>query len=115
MTDQRHRQPKGIRIGGQYAAEQRSPSQVALDGLGFTDDGHLDADWSVPPGEDGSIVDGPGLNERGPGVDEPGLRDAQRWGSAAVGVGTETPWGPAEEVAVVAPGITRVGTTEHGG
>ena len=115
MTDQRHRQPKGIRIGGQYAAEQRSPSQVALDGLGFMDDDQLDADGDSADREGGSTADGPGLNERGPGVDEPGLRDAQRWGADPVGVGADTPWGPAEEVAVVAPGITRVCSTEHGG
>ena len=115
MTDHQHRQPKGIRIGGQYAAEQRSPSQVVLDGLGFTDDDQLDADLDAAHRADGSAAHGPNSNERGPGVDEPALRDAQHWGAAQVDVGTATPWGPAEEVAVVAPGISRVGTAEHGG
>lgn len=116
MTEQRHRQPKGIRVGGQYAAEQRSPSQVVLDSLGFTDDGHLDPDWDVTPGEDASApLGGSSPDEHGSGADRPARGDRHHWGASRVEVGTDTPWGPAEEVAVVAPGITRVDTTEHGG
>lgn len=42
--------------------------------------------------------------------------DSQRdWGTAAVSWGSSTPWGTADDVEPVAPGIARVGTPSHGG
>jgi hypothetical protein len=152
MTDNFSRQPRGIPVGGQFAATSHTEPDLVLGkperDVHFDPDG-TEWEWADPGAEVLStgligkigieintrpghadkytfrVVDFSNLRtiSTGEGTDLDEVKavakelraNAARYGSNNLRVGSRTPWGTADGVTHVAPGIDNVFTPGHGG
>ncbi|GAB2733332.1 DUF7007 domain-containing protein [Nocardioides pakistanensis] len=90
-TDLRARQPKGIPVGGQFAATSHAESDLALD-EDLLAEARVEAEY------------------------ERRYAEQAKWGDVSnVREDSRTPWGAAQTAHHVAPGIVQVSTAGHGG
>jgi hypothetical protein len=104
-----------VRTGGQFATEAHAEADVTLPGSPWAPpDGFVrPEDCACSPGNtcDGCIDAGM-FDYDDDGTDDESAKD---WGALALAEGSRTPWGPAQTVYDIAPGIAEVSCAGHGG